>query len=140
MKRRLTIEIECGELRCASDGTWCKHATNGGCLLFGKPLRDPDGWLMRCDECVAAESEVVNYGFAHPKTCVRYRCCGAITLVTGPARTVVEVGYDSAGTAYVPADFPVPTCSLCGEQYWSGEMDAAMEKWLAECAVTKAGQ
>lgn len=131
MKRRLTIEIECGEHTCSAEGTWCEYSTNGGCLLFGSHLRDQYGRTMRCPECVAAEEEVVHYGFSHPATCVR--CGGAITMVTGPARNVAEVGYDSEGTALVPADFPVPTCSDCGEQYWSGEMDAAMREWLAEC-------
>ena len=74
--RKLTLEILCGEKTCAyAKGKFCPYlgskrfGTVSLCLLF--PPKDPmphqdgaateletkDGWLQRCDACLAAERE-----------------------------------------------------------------------------------
>jgi hypothetical protein len=74
MERKLIIEIECGEKTCASEpGKFCNLIGSrhfGGisiCTCFSRPdskgilsfveLEEKDGWLLRCDECLAAEKE-----------------------------------------------------------------------------------
>ena len=66
--RTLEIRIVCGERTCATEpGKFCEHI---GALYFGTfhvcrlfpgdagpwtALEDRDGWLQRCDACLAAE-------------------------------------------------------------------------------------
>jgi hypothetical protein len=63
MKRKLEIEVECGETTCASEpGKFCRYArwkldgSNPNCAMFGRNLYvGRDGWVQRCDECLSAE-------------------------------------------------------------------------------------
>jgi hypothetical protein len=67
MKRKLEIEIECGELTCAFEpGKFCKFVgaksfgTKFLCRLFPEDnsytmLYDEGGWLMRCEQCLKKE-------------------------------------------------------------------------------------
>jgi hypothetical protein len=72
MKRRLPIEIDCGDQTCAKEpGKFCrffgqvKFGTIPVCMLF--PSVDnshtileqgPDGWTLRCTECLAKQTQV----------------------------------------------------------------------------------
>lgn len=69
MDRRVSLHIECGELRCYSPehARLCRHVltTHFGsrwvCGIFRNaesepmPLKEESGWLMRCDKCREAE-------------------------------------------------------------------------------------
>lgn len=65
MKKTLSIEIECGELTCASEpGKFCpfvgsvKMGTKTVCRLFPSEdksytvLEDKDGWVQKCPACL----------------------------------------------------------------------------------------
>jgi hypothetical protein len=68
MKRKIVFEIECGDLTCASEpGEFCKFlgvshfGTKFCCCLFSEDssytdLREKNGWIMRCKECMNYES------------------------------------------------------------------------------------
>jgi len=70
MIRKLTIEIECGDMTCAAEpGKFCKYLGSRRfgvvpvCSLFPDAktakvhtdLHDFDGWVQRCPACLAAE-------------------------------------------------------------------------------------
>lgn len=79
-KRALNLEIECGEITCASEpGKFCRFLTTRRfgtvhfCRLWydqdekGRPLPldtvdgSPEGWLKRRPECLAAEYPMIQY-------------------------------------------------------------------------------
>ncbi len=66
--RTVKIEINCGPMTCASvPGEFCafvgtrSFGTKFICTLFPDdqnpytPLTEKDGWLQRCDDCLATE-------------------------------------------------------------------------------------
>ncbi len=66
MKRNLTIVIDSGETRCASEpGKFCPKVmvthmgTRWVCSAFGNaPIKeDAEGWLARIPACLAAEAK-----------------------------------------------------------------------------------
>lgn len=67
-KVRITVHAECGEKTCAAEpGKFCRFVRNAQarpfgrmvevCNLYEAVLRDEDGWLMRCDECLAEQEK-----------------------------------------------------------------------------------
>jgi len=69
MKRKLTIEIDCGDTTCArASGEFCQHfggirfGTVPVCMLFPSDsaytVLDASGdWTLRCQACLDAEAE-----------------------------------------------------------------------------------
>jgi len=75
MKKTLFIEIECGEKTCASEsGKFCpfmstrRYGTEWVCALFPTEimfftdLEEKEGWIQRCDECLATEEKYNKLG------------------------------------------------------------------------------
>lgn len=57
--RQTLIQIDCGERTCAPEpGVFCRYVrvrklgTVFSCHLFESPLKDEQGWLMRCEKCL----------------------------------------------------------------------------------------
>jgi hypothetical protein len=58
----VSLSFQCGELTCASEpGKFCRFigsksfGTQPTCTLFNVKLFDPNGWVLRCRECLQLE-------------------------------------------------------------------------------------